>query len=562
MPTIIDSQGTARDIPDNQVDAALQAGGTRAVMFADPGGRRRWIPEDMADHAQAAGGTRIMNGDELVANPRHDGTYKMVGMDNKILAIPYSNVQAAQSAGHKFWTESDADRYKRDAAYASRSMTLRQELQGLVQKARQNIEARNNDPDLKPTGKLLHDYGKTPFVRVGNKIASNIAGPLLDIAQNSVDPSDVVLEREQQAAEDAWNHWILNPNANPTAKDYAEQIGNAVPVITGAPSIVRSWTDSEHPLTDMAGDIGTAALLHYGGKMIADPEAQGEAIRTGAASTARSARQSMQEAAGGIMNRTAGTHKEDLAGGVNPGRSYLDEGAGKPTSMRDLADKAATARDTAQQGVRQKYAQNAASGRSFDAAEVESRLLTPLDDAISKASGAGGRQEVRAQLTGLRDSIRDAIRSRINPNNQLTALDLFDINDELTDNIPDSSEGTSSQLLPIMQHQTAALSDYLKDALPNLARDNQNYLGLKTMARRANDMANTKSSPLTDIKKVGYAAATGEALGALLGHNRKGAVLAAGSALTSKLARSVPVRAAVARDYTVPGKRLGVVLTG
>ncbi|HEY1214864.1 MAG TPA: hypothetical protein VGE93_14635, partial [Bryobacteraceae bacterium] len=418
-------------------------------------------------------------------------------------------------------------------------------------------EARNNDPDLKPTGEIIHDYVKTPFVRVGNKIGSNIAGPILDIAQGSIDPPEVVQEREQQAAEQAWNHWILNPNANPTAKDYAEQIGNGVPLITGLPSIIRSWTDSKHPFTDMAGDIGTAALLHYGGKIIADPEAQGEAIRNGAASTARSASQSMQEAAGGIMNRTAGTHTEDLAGGLNPGRSYLDETTGAPTSMRDLADKAAIARDTAHPRVRQQYAQHAASSRPFDAAEVESRLLTPLDDAISKTTGAGSSPTERTLQLDLHKTVRKAIRSRVDRNNRLSAVDLFDINDELTNNIPGRFKEPSSRLPEIMQHQTEALSDYLKDANPDLARDHENYLGLKRLALRADQMAKTKTTPLTHIKDVGVMAGLGEAFGSLLAHKKEGALLAGGSVLASKLARSVPVRTAAARGLYSAGERLG-----
>ncbi len=57
MPTtLLDPQGQARDIPDDQVQAAIKAGGKPAIKITDPQGTPRWIPEDQKDAAIKAGG--------------------------------------------------------------------------------------------------------------------------------------------------------------------------------------------------------------------------------------------------------------------------------------------------------------------------------------------------------------------------------------------------------------------------------------------------------------------------------------------------------------------------
>jgi hypothetical protein len=51
--------GSVRSIPDDQVGAALQAGGKRALQMKDPQGTLRYVPEDQVGAAQQAGGTLI-----------------------------------------------------------------------------------------------------------------------------------------------------------------------------------------------------------------------------------------------------------------------------------------------------------------------------------------------------------------------------------------------------------------------------------------------------------------------------------------------------------------------
>lgn len=57
MPvTLLDPQGHPREIPDDQVQAAIAAGGKKAIKITDPKGTLRWIPEDQKDAALQAGG--------------------------------------------------------------------------------------------------------------------------------------------------------------------------------------------------------------------------------------------------------------------------------------------------------------------------------------------------------------------------------------------------------------------------------------------------------------------------------------------------------------------------
>lgn len=57
MPvTLLDPQGQPREIPDDQVQAAIAAGGKKALKITDPRGTPRWIPEDQKDAALQAGG--------------------------------------------------------------------------------------------------------------------------------------------------------------------------------------------------------------------------------------------------------------------------------------------------------------------------------------------------------------------------------------------------------------------------------------------------------------------------------------------------------------------------
>jgi hypothetical protein len=56
--TMIDPQGIARQIPQEQVDTATQAGAKPSTKILDPQGNPRWIPNDQVNAALQAGGKR------------------------------------------------------------------------------------------------------------------------------------------------------------------------------------------------------------------------------------------------------------------------------------------------------------------------------------------------------------------------------------------------------------------------------------------------------------------------------------------------------------------------
>src|SRR5260370_37489497 len=72
LVTVFAPGGTVRQIPQEQVSAALTTGGQRAAMVADPQGVHRYIPESQVNNAVAAGGRLYSpTADDLM--PKRDG---------------------------------------------------------------------------------------------------------------------------------------------------------------------------------------------------------------------------------------------------------------------------------------------------------------------------------------------------------------------------------------------------------------------------------------------------------------------------------------------------------
>jgi hypothetical protein len=59
---IFDPSGTVRLIPEDQAEAAIAAGGIRAVKMSDPQGKARWVREHDVDAARQSGGKLIEDG--------------------------------------------------------------------------------------------------------------------------------------------------------------------------------------------------------------------------------------------------------------------------------------------------------------------------------------------------------------------------------------------------------------------------------------------------------------------------------------------------------------------
>lgn len=128
--TMLDPTGTPRDVPADQKDAALKAGGKVVVKMLDPQGTTRWIPEDQKDAALKAGGKLATPSTlsplvkHLTENPvdpktnKGEGLYRMrTDPDDQSteISVPYSKVTDAQGAGYELHPDEEK-RYNEDVA--------------------------------------------------------------------------------------------------------------------------------------------------------------------------------------------------------------------------------------------------------------------------------------------------------------------------------------------------------------------------------------------------------------------------------------------------------------
>lgn len=61
--------GKVRVIPEDQVQAALAAGGKQATKMLDPKGTNRWVPNDQVEAATKAGGTVVKADNTFTVKP-------------------------------------------------------------------------------------------------------------------------------------------------------------------------------------------------------------------------------------------------------------------------------------------------------------------------------------------------------------------------------------------------------------------------------------------------------------------------------------------------------------
>lgn len=66
---LLGPDGQVRSVPQDQVSAAIQAGGKQVTPMLDPQGTRRWVPNDQVEAAQAAGGTPIRQDGSFTVTP-------------------------------------------------------------------------------------------------------------------------------------------------------------------------------------------------------------------------------------------------------------------------------------------------------------------------------------------------------------------------------------------------------------------------------------------------------------------------------------------------------------
>jgi hypothetical protein len=122
MPVpVLAPDGTVRQIPDDQLQAAMNAGGKRAFKVADPQGTMRWIPEEKVKDAVAAGG-KLDNGQKGFFGSLADATGVSNFQPSDLLSIA-SPSEAAMKLGRGLLDEGKRVYGEAKAAYNSTDPT-------------------------------------------------------------------------------------------------------------------------------------------------------------------------------------------------------------------------------------------------------------------------------------------------------------------------------------------------------------------------------------------------------------------------------------------------------
>jgi hypothetical protein len=100
--TILDPEGVPRAIPNDQVQAALSAGGKQASKVIAPEGTVHWIPNESLEDARKAGGTVVNS----------DGTFHVTPMAGESFA---DTMKRAASAGKTVTPEQITSQTKQGA---------------------------------------------------------------------------------------------------------------------------------------------------------------------------------------------------------------------------------------------------------------------------------------------------------------------------------------------------------------------------------------------------------------------------------------------------------------
>jgi hypothetical protein len=103
--------GMLIDVPSENVDWVLKAGGKRADLLHCPKGEKRWVPEDkLQPTLQRCKQDQAI--EYLTSNPRNNGVYMM-----KDGQVPYEKVRTALKMKLEFTSKDEDFRYHKDYDY-------------------------------------------------------------------------------------------------------------------------------------------------------------------------------------------------------------------------------------------------------------------------------------------------------------------------------------------------------------------------------------------------------------------------------------------------------------
>jgi hypothetical protein len=209
---------------------------------------------DLSAGLQPKGGVDLSSGLVPVvpqfSNPKGEGTYKMSSPAGKA-DVPYSQVETARASGLQI-DPTDAPRYAKDYFAAQ---------PGIIDRLQSNIA---NPQELQPTGGFIHDNIIAPAVHIANRMAQNLTAPAVNGLQDAFSPDSPGAKTRAIAADQynqAQQQRYFGGGSTTPIRDALEMTTNAMPLVSGIGSQVRSNIESAHPVTNTLGDIGTAALL-------------------------------------------------------------------------------------------------------------------------------------------------------------------------------------------------------------------------------------------------------------------------------------------------------------
>lgn len=285
----------------------------------------------------------------LTDNPNGEGVYQMRDKSGKSVGIPYSNITAATGQGHYFANPQEQSRYEKDNE-ADRKNTdpYVQQHYGITPGG----VAKGGWAELLRAGKGILDTAAPP-----RNAGEALAGPALPLVRMG----EGYVKSAGQGLDQARNYF----KSGQPVRGAATVVGALNPLSSGPTASINQQADQG----GNPGQIIGQGLADAG--MAAAPELA-KAVVPKIPPVA-------EKAAGGIMNRTVGALKNDFARGANPGKAYINSGAGPASSMDGLAEKAATVKDRVGSNLAKIYDDATASGKRIPVQDVRQAVNGVID---------------------------------------------------------------------------------------------------------------------------------------------------------------------------------------
>ena len=275
---------------------------------------------------------------------------------------------------------------------------------------------------------------------------------------------------------------------------------SAIPLLG---SVLNKGAD-QYAAGNYKGEAGT--LLGFGASMAA-PDLLPRGASALAGKLLPAVGDALETAGGGVIDRAAGTLKNDFKHGAQPGLAYLKGGGTPAISMGSLAEKAGNVADTAGKTLGSLYD---SSNAVIPTSDVASTLDAPIRKLRLLQGGVGG--------TGVSPAL-DAYESQMQPalaaasaRGGFTPRQLFDeIKRPIAQNT-NWKDPTMFDMNTVRQQNVGGVGGLLTGAVPEAAAQNEIYQGAKNLAGRATLRANTGTPAFSSIVNRGLEGGLGAGL--------------------------------------------------